>query len=569
MKNKTIAILILTTIMCLTLCITPVRATDEETAQNQIELIANKTGLTPGEELTLTVNITNLTDGGINHISTTLDYDQIIFQTVTIEDITCQNAWLNLEYDETTGLITIDNFRFITEGEVLKIKLTVNDDIVLKTNQIKETTVSLVETSATTAENEILIQAATKTVKIAEETNQINITTDKANLQIGDIVTATISIKNFFDNDGMNQINMGINYDTEIFEPQGTEYLNDWANVPPIGNTTNTSTLYLRNENKIISGDLLKITLLVKSDITFKENGIKQTEITITADEQEITANLNIAEELNEIVVTTDKTNLQKGETVTLTIDLKNFIDEFQYNTLTQKGINILRGVIEYDKTIFEELTISNFMGMNNWKTKYDETTNIWEISNKSFKTTGDALKITLTVKDNAKIGATKVTLKTIAATNTENQYTLKDKPTNINIISEAAPTITDYYILNSKYITRIPTNTTVNTLKSHINTNEQTRVYNLSDREITGDTIVGTGMIITIGENTEYSLVITGDLNGDGKLTMQDISLMQSHMVKLKTLDEPFQKAADMNQDGKLSISDLSKICRVKVGLD
>ena len=74
--------------------------------------------------------------------------------------------------------------------------------------------------------------------------------------------------------------------------------------------------------------------------------------------------------------------------------------------------------------------------------------------------------------------------------------------------------------------------------------------------------------MTITIGEKIEYKLIVTGDLSGDGQLTMQDISLMQLHIVKLKTLEGIYEKSADMNGDGSIRVSDLSMICILRVGL-
>lgn len=58
----------------------------------------------------------------------------------------------------------------------------------------------------------------------------------------------------------------------------------------------------------------------------------------------------------------------------------------------------------------------------------------------------------------------------------------------------------------------------------------------------------------------------IRGDINGDGKLSISDLSLLQLHLVRLQILED--KTMADINEDGRVSISDLSLLMRLYVGL-
>lgn len=51
------------------------------------------------------------------------------------------------------------------------------------------------------------------------------------------------------------------------------------------------------------------------------------------------------------------------------------------------------------------------------------------------------------------------------------------------------------------------------------------------------------------------------GDVNGDGKVNVTDVSLVAAHVKGKKPLSEEQRKAADVNKDGKVNVSDVSAI--------
>ena len=61
--------------------------------------------------------------------------------------------------------------------------------------------------------------------------------------------------------------------------------------------------------------------------------------------------------------------------------------------------------------------------------------------------------------------------------------------------------------------------------------------------------------------ETTDANVVLLGDVNLDGRVSIQDASLIQKALAKIATLDEVQTAAADAFEDGKISIQDASAI--------
>lgn len=80
-----------------------------------------------------------------------------------------------------------------------------------------------------------------------------------------------------------------------------------------------------------------------------------------------------------------------------------------------------------------------------------------------------------------------------------------------------------------------------------------------------TATDIVGTGMTVEykVGVEVKQSLtiVVTGDVNGDGKITITDLVQINSHLLKKNELGGAHGSAADVNADGKITITDLVQI--------
>ena len=126
-------------------------------------------------------------------------------------------------------------------------------------------------------------------------------------------------------------------------------------------------------------------------------------------------------------------------------------------------------------------------------------------------------------------------------------------------------------YNVGDKYISKIKPETTVKTLKEKLSTNATEIIVKNNGTTLKETDYIGTGMKITfkLGEETkEYTLVVTGDITGDGKLQNGDLIKLVRYKVELITLEEPYKLAADVNGDGKVTDSDIIKLARILVGI-
>ena len=77
---------------------------------------------------------------------------------------------------------------------------------------------------------------------------------------------------------------------------------------------------------------------------------------------------------------------------------------------------------------------------------------------------------------------------------------------------------------------------------------------------------IVGTGMTASNGAAT-VTIVVTGDVNGDGKITITDVVKLQSNVAGASSLSGAYAAAADINGDGRVTITDVVQAAQITVG--
>ena len=127
------------------------------------------------------------------------------------------------------------------------------------------------------------------------------------------------------------------------------------------------------------------------------------------------------------------------------------------------------------------------------------------------------------------------------------------------------------YYILNTeKTISKISPATTLEKFKTNITSNVEYKVLDKNGNEIKTNDLVGTGMkvILDVPEKTEYTLIVRGDINGDGECDVSDLSKMKKHIIEQEVQTGIKQKAADVNFDGDVDVSDLSKMVKYIIGI-
>lgn len=81
------------------------------------------------------------------------------------------------------------------------------------------------------------------------------------------------------------------------------------------------------------------------------------------------------------------------------------------------------------------------------------------------------------------------------------------------------------------------------------------------NDEEINEKDNIATGDVLTTSAGDKYTIIVTGDMNKDGKLNLKDLVKMRKYLLDGNNLDENEMLAADCNFDGKINLKDLVKM--------
>lgn len=153
---------------------------------------------------------------------------------------------------------------------------------------------------------------------------------------------------------------------------------------------------------------------------------------------------------------------------------------------------------------------------------------------------------------------------------NTTEEVTVKDLDGNETKITVQITQIekifnSNIYNIEENKIKNIQPNINLDQLAQNISSNQQ---YTIKEdgREISNTDMIKTGQVLIVG-NQSYTLIVTGDVNGDGRSNIQDILEVNRHRLNKKVLTDSFFEAADTNNDKKVDIRDLLQLNRLRLG--
>lgn len=121
-----------------------------------------------------------------------------------------------------------------------------------------------------------------------------------------------------------------------------------------------------------------------------------------------------------------------------------------------------------------------------------------------------------------------------------------------------------DTYYITSSDIYKITYKTTYATFQSNISTNaESYAVYDSDGNTIDNNDLIKTGMTLVLSDGSTYTLIVRGDTNSSGTISLIDFSRFISNYSEVTSfrLTGAELKAADLNCDGKISSIDLSQM--------
>ncbi len=111
---------------------------------------------------------------------------------------------------------------------------------------------------------------------------------------------------------------------------------------------------------------------------------------------------------------------------------------------------------------------------------------------------------------------------------------------------------------------------TTLEDLVNSFDSNVDYKIVDKEGNEVSKDELVATGMkiILDTEDNKEYTIIVKGDIDGDGLITITDLSMLKKSMIGLQELDEIESQAANVDLDNEIQITDLSKVVKYIIGL-
>ena len=187
------------------------------------------------------------------------------------------------------------------------------------------------------------------------------------------------------------------------------------------------------------------------------------------------------------------------------------------------------------------------------------------------FENQGTTLKLTTDDKSaKATVGITENGTYTIYAEDEQGNKTVKVITITEIETPELDDTITSsVYVITQTMIDKISPNTDVNTFKNNISTEVEYTIVNSKGEELQNTQKIGTGDKLITETNKEYTLIVTGDLNGDGNVTLIDMSLLRKHYLEIESLQDEYLKAADMDNNNIISLRDIANMRKTILKID
>lgn len=270
--------------------------------------------------------------------------------------------------------------------------------------------------------------------------------------------------------------------------------------------------------------------------------------------------------------ISSDISELKGGQEATIIVRLESYEG-------IKEGINCYKATLDYDMGVFEEVSEKNFKCENDWDQehlKYNKDTKEFiAIKKAGAKETEDILHITLKAKKDAKaLPKTEVKIKDIVTSEGKNDIQLDEVKLEFGIIEDQqeVPEIPDKitsekYHIDNDIIEYILPNTTVADFIQNIETNSELEFKNLNDAQLKENELISTGCQLKVGKTLNYTLIVLGDINQDGKLSLTDVAQAKLHYIGKNILTEHRLRAADVNKSGTFGLTDIAQLKLIFIG--
>lgn len=134
------------------------------------------------------------------------------------------------------------------------------------------------------------------------------------------------------------------------------------------------------------------------------------------------------------------------------------------------------------------------------------------------------------------------------------------DKAGNKTVTSfEIIENISKEYIIENNIIKNIEANTTVEQFKEKIKIQTEYKIQR-GEKTLENNEKIATGDILQIGD-TQYTLIVRGDIDKDSKITIKDLILLRQQIIGEKTLEDTAKTAGDIELNEKIDARDIVKL--------
>lgn len=218
------------------------------------------------------------------------------------------------------------------------------------------------------------------------------------------------------------------------------------------------------------------------------------------------------------------------SENYTLNIHELSSDSYLQSLTIDNLGFNFDKNILEYNlNTELDEINISAISS--------NENSTISGIGKKILELGNNSFNIIVTAEDNS----------TRTYTLNVNKVKMEDNKIIFNGL-----TVNE----DKNYIYKIEVGTSIDTIINCVSTNGKVSVIRDNDISITA---TGQKLKIDFDDySVEYIIIVKGDVNGDGKVTLSDITTaLKGYRKKIDFTDYMFT-AIDFNDDGEFKLSDI-----------
>ncbi len=253
------------------------------------------------------------------------------------------------------------------------------------------------------------------------------------------------------------------------------------------------------------------------------------------------------------------KTQFIPGEVFEVKINLSKFQN-------VEEGLYAISGQLDYNKETLELIPVNNkiLIASNGWEQIDENATNLKFITTGNKVGEGTLATIKFKVKENINTNTTaKIMVKDIQASD-GNLITCQDVELSLNIVMPIPSLTSKIYQIQDNLISKVPLQTTVKTFKQNVTVQHGQLEIKNKDGKILADTdIIGTGASIKVGSNLNFTVIVEKDIDGDGKLTSNDLAKLKMHIIELpgKALTGVYFTAADLDNDKTITANDVARL--------